>query len=185
MIMNLKNYDNEIAKVTSDISTANGRITKNASDITTANGLISKNTTDIATANGRITKNATDITTANGRITQNTSAIGTTNNNLATLRTEFNAVSDLAYNHLCYVSVLSIAQSANYVFASPFLRAVFIGQINNFVHVIHVSREGVYAAAEGFRTENMSLMSVATNGNAMTITNLNAENVLRVFVLFK
>lgn len=227
MIMNLKNYDNEIKKLTTDISTANGRITKNASDIVasnsrisktetdiaTANGLITKNATDISTANGRITKNATDITTANsnistlrtdistangkitknttdittanGKITQNASAISTTNSNLATLRTEFNAVSDLAYNRLCYTAVITIAQSASYVFESPFLRGMFIGQINNFVHIIHVCRDGTYAAAEGFKTENMNLMSITANATSVTIKNENPDNVLRVFILFK
>lgn len=185
MILNNKNYDGQIGKITSDITTANSRITKNATDITTANGLIAKNATDIASANTRITKNASDITTANGRITQNTTSINATNSNLATLTTEFNKVSTLAYNNLCYVSTISIAQGGTYVFESPFLRGVFIGQINNFVHMIHVARDGVFATAEGFRTENMSLMSVTATGNAVTITNQNADNVLRVFILFK
>jgi len=61
---------------------------------------------------------------------------------------------------------------------------MLIGQINNFVHVIHISREGVYAAAEGFRTE-LNLMSVTGTANGIVINNLNPDNVLRVFILFK
>lgn len=156
MILNVKNYYNEIEKITTDITTANGKISKNTSD----------------------------ISSANARITQNTTNITTTNSNLATLRTEFNAVSDLAYNHLCYSAVIQIAQSASYTFASPFLRAVFMGQINNFAHTIHVYRDGAYASAEGYKTE-INLMSIEPVENGVKINNLNPDNVLRVFILFK
>ena len=158
MLMNIKNYDGKVKELESSIQTVNSRVT---------------------TVNTNLTSSIQSVNT------NLTASIQTTNNRVTALDTELAKVGNLAYNHLCYTAVISIAQSGNYVFESPFLRAIIIGQINNFVHVIHISREGVYSAAEGFKTENMTLMRVTGTANGIVINNLNADNVLRVFVLFK
>lgn len=104
--------------------------------------------------------------------------------NVKDYESKINALSDTVYNHLCYADVITLAQSSSYDFLSPFLRAMFIGQINNHVHIIHTNRETYYASAEGFKTD-INLMSITPITDGVRINNLNGDNVLRVFVLFK